>query len=79
VSIVKKQGDQFLWRLITVYGSLYEDIKDELIEELHMVMESRQDPTLAGGDFNVVRSQKEKSNGIINFNHATSLNNWIHN
>jgi hypothetical protein len=29
------------------------------------------------GDFNLVRSQKENSNGNINFNHANNFNEWI--
>jgi hypothetical protein len=34
-------------------------------------------PHLGGGDFNVVRSCKEKSNGVINFAHVSAFNNWI--
>jgi hypothetical protein len=34
-------------------------------------------PTLIGGDFNLVRSQREKSNGQLKFSHAKSFNNWI--
>jgi hypothetical protein len=30
-----------------------------------------------GGDFNIVRNQREKSNGVINFNLASSFNEWI--
>jgi hypothetical protein len=30
-----------------------------------------------GGDFNLVRSQKEKNNGIINFQHANAFNDFI--
>jgi hypothetical protein len=30
-----------------------------------------------GGDFNLVRNKKEKSNGVLNFNHADMFNNWI--
>jgi hypothetical protein len=32
---------------------------------------------LAGGDFNLVRIQEEKSNGVANFAHARLFNDWI--
>jgi hypothetical protein len=33
---------------------------------------------MLGGDFNQVRSQKEKSNGIVNFTHTSAFNDLIH-
>jgi hypothetical protein len=30
-----------------------------------------------GGDFNLVRSQREKNNGVVNFNHTSKFNDWI--
>ena len=77
VLIVKNSLDKFIWRLIVVYGSPYEDTKVEFINELHLVMGGWQGPTLIGEDFNLVRSQREKSNGIINFSHASIFNDWI--
>jgi hypothetical protein len=50
-----------------------EETKNEFINELHMMMEGWQGPTLVGGDFNLVRNQKEKSNGNINFYHANNF------
>jgi hypothetical protein len=41
---------------------------------MHMVMGQWQGPTLVLGDFNLVRSCKEKSNGAINFAHANMFN-----
>jgi hypothetical protein len=40
-------------------------------------MDAWQGPTLIGGDFNLVRNQKEKSNGIINFNYVSMFNDWM--
>jgi hypothetical protein len=34
----------------------YDDKKVESIDELHLIMGAWQDPTLMGGDFNIVRS-----------------------
>jgi hypothetical protein len=75
--IIRNQCDSFVWRLIAVYGSPYENTKLEFINELHEVMGAWSGPTLIGGDFNLVRSQKEKISGVINFSHAEQFNNWI--
>jgi exonuclease III len=74
VSVVKNMVDNLIWRLIVVYGSPYEETKLEFIEELDMVMAKWNGPTLVGGDFNLVRSQKEKNNDIVNFNHMIAFN-----
>jgi hypothetical protein len=65
-AIVKTHSDKFIWRLIMVYGSPYDETKLEFVNELHMVMGLWQGPTLVGGDFNLVRYQKEKNNGAFN-------------
>jgi hypothetical protein len=31
-----------------------------------------------GGDFNLVRNQKEKNNKIVNFTQTMTFNEWIH-
>jgi hypothetical protein len=49
----------------------------EFLDELHTVMSSWQEPTLIGGDFNLVRFLSDKSNGIINHRWAHAFNNWI--
>jgi hypothetical protein len=38
VITLKNLLDNFVWRWITVYGSLYEDSKMEFVNELHTVM-----------------------------------------
>jgi hypothetical protein len=32
---------------------------------------------MLGGDFNIVRAQKEKSNGVVNFKLTNCFNEWI--
>jgi hypothetical protein len=32
---------------------------------------------MLGGDFNIVRNQRKKSNGLINFNLVELFNGWI--
>jgi hypothetical protein len=38
VTVVKNNVDNFVWGLIVVYGSPYEETKVEFINELHLVM-----------------------------------------
>jgi hypothetical protein len=40
------------------------------------VMESWKGPTLLR-DFNLIRTQEEKNNGVVNFTHAGLFNDWI--
>jgi hypothetical protein len=58
VAIVENQADQFIWRLVVVYGSPYEETKLEFIKDLQEVMGTCQGPTLVGGDFNLVRCDR---------------------
>jgi hypothetical protein len=61
-----------------IYGSSYEEKKMDFISKLHIVLSAWQDPTLVGvGDFNLVRYQKDKNTGNINFTHSTAFNEWI--
>jgi hypothetical protein len=46
--------------LIVIYGTPYEEFKEDFVKELHEVMTVWQGPTMLGGDFNLVRSQKEE-------------------
>jgi hypothetical protein len=75
VALIKKITNSFIWRLAVVYGSPYEESKVEFIYELHLIMGLWGGPTLLGGDFNLVRSQKEKSDVPVNFNLVELFNN----
>jgi hypothetical protein len=61
-------------RLTTVYGSPYEEGKDAFISELHELFLSWDGPAMIGGDFNMVRSQSDKSNGVIDFKWVDKFN-----
>jgi hypothetical protein len=69
--------DDNIWRLVVLYGTPYDDNKLEFIDEPHLIMGAWQGPTLWGGDFNIVRPQREKSNDLINFNLVSQFNDWI--
>jgi hypothetical protein len=76
VNVVNKI-DGFAWKLVVVYGTAYYDFNMEFIAELHYIMEASNLPTLIGGDFNLVRSSQEKSNGVVNANWTMLFNDWI--
>lgn len=67
----------FAFKLIVVYGSPYEEGKPAFIDELHKVMGAWQGPVMIGGDFNLVRSVMDKSNGVVNFRWVDLFNEWI--
>lgn len=71
--------DGFQWMVVAVYGSAYEELKQEFIDELHLVSSSSSLPMLFGGDFNLVREASDKNNGNISIPWATKFNDWINN
>jgi hypothetical protein len=75
--MIKNIANGFIWRVVAIYGPAYEENKKEFIDELHCIMGCWDGPTLLGGDFNIVRNQREKSNGVINFNLVELFNEWI--
>jgi hypothetical protein len=79
VAIVKNILDKVVWRLITIYDIPYEESKSKLtfLEKLDGILNNWQGPTMIGGDFNLVRNQKEKSNGVVNFHHMNAFNELI--
>lgn len=72
--MVKSCGTAF--RLISVYGSPYDDGKYDFIFELHNLFIDDHQPTLIGGDFNLVRYQQDKSNGNIKHSWSDKFNAW---
>ena len=53
-AIVRNCHDNFVWRLITVCGSPYDEGKQEFINELENLVDNWDGPTVIGGDFNFV-------------------------
>jgi exonuclease III len=64
-------------RLTTVYGSPYEEGKDVFISELHELFLNWDGSAIIGGDFNLVRSESDKINGVTDFKWADKFNVWI--
>jgi exonuclease III len=75
--ILKNKVDSRVWRHISVYGSPYEEGKEEFLSELHTLFLDNNLPTLVSGDFNLVRFQEDKSNGVVNQKWCDKFNAWI--
>jgi hypothetical protein len=60
-----------------VYGAAKEERKQNFIVELHNILLNEKTPTILGGDFNLVRFQKDKSNGRVDLRWCDKFNDWI--
>jgi hypothetical protein len=66
VSVVLKiKSYGLIFRVVTTYGSSYDEKKEAFISELHNLCLDFQGHSIIGGDFNLVRFQGDKSNGLI--------------
>ena len=63
---LKSKEDGFLWLLVIVYGAAQETNKPAFLSELVRICENKSLPMLVGGDFNIIRRQKEKNNADFN-------------
>jgi hypothetical protein len=75
--IVKNRCNDYIFRIVTVYGSPYEEGKQAFISELHELFLNWQGPIIIGGDFNLVRAQSDKSNGNVDFRRVDRFNAWV--
>jgi hypothetical protein len=76
VSILDKKTG-FSWKLVVVYGSMYDEGKQSFLDELHLVMSKWDGPTLIARDFNLVRFSSDKSSCLINHKWTNALNEWV--
>jgi exonuclease III len=60
-----------------VYGTAYEEHKQEFLDELSSLTQNNNIPIVVGGDFNLLRKVEDKNNGIVNFEWVNKFNEWI--
>lgn len=77
IATVKNIKDGFVWHLVVIYGTAYNEYKVEFIAELHDILEDSSYPILLYGDFNLVRSADDKSTGVVNSHYTFLFNDWI--
>jgi hypothetical protein len=56
------KSDNFKWILMAVYGPAQDDFKTAFLSKLVCTCQQNPLPTLIGGDFNIMRNNKEKNN-----------------
>src|SRR5437667_109135 len=61
------QSDKFKWILMAVYGPAQDDFKTTFLTELVRTCQHNSWPTLLGGDFNMMRHNKEKNNNRFHY------------
>jgi exonuclease III len=54
--------DNFTWIFIAIYGPAQEEVKYSFLQELTQACNTETSPILIGGDFNIIRNQREKNN-----------------
>ena len=75
--LLKNKCNSTIWRLISVYGSAYDNFKLDFINELHNLLNNWAGPTIVGGDFNLVRAAEDKNTGLVIQHWANLFNDWI--
>jgi hypothetical protein len=65
--------------LISVYGPVRDNDKQGFLDELEVLCNDADIPTLIGGDFNLVRKVEEKSTGNVNTTLMDAFNNFVAN
>ncbi|KAG2617313.1 hypothetical protein PVAP13_3NG179957 [Panicum virgatum] len=74
---VMNKKDGFGSMITTVYGPVYDDKKEDFLLELRSICDNCEGPHIIGGDFNLVRSALDKSNGAVDQNWCDKFNLWI--
>ena len=74
---VRMKSNLLEFRIITVYGSPYDEKKDDFLSELRSLFIDKMIPTLVGDDFNLVSFKYDKSNGNINHRWSDKFNAWV--
>jgi hypothetical protein len=74
--VVVNKIDKLKSRICTVYEPAYEEKKQEFLAEL-CELGSYGEAILIGGDFNLVRSKKDKSNEVVEVKWCEKFNEWI--
>jgi hypothetical protein len=72
-----QKTDGFTWRLISVYGPVKDNQKQDFLNKLEVLINDQDIPTLIGGDFNLIRQSEEKSTGNVNVQMMDAFNMFV--
>jgi exonuclease III len=74
--VVINKRDKFTWNLVSLYGSAYNEHKQEFLDELDLIYSINNIHIMVGGDFNLIEMFL-KNNNNINQNWVDKFNNWV--
>ena len=63
---IRNKDDGFQWLLVSVYGAAQPSLKESFLTELAHLCAKELLPMILGGDFNIIRGPREKSNSNYN-------------
>jgi hypothetical protein len=63
--VVINKRDKFTWNLVSLYGSAYNEHKQEFLDELDLIYSINNIHIMVGGDFNLIRDVSEKITIIL--------------
>jgi len=63
---IRNKDDGFQWLLVSVYGAAQPSFKESFLTELAHLCAKESLPMILGGDFNIIRGPREKSNSNYN-------------
>lgn len=69
--------DNTTWQFTIVYGPTIRNLKRELWAELELIRQGQQQPWILCGDFNVIRTQQEKSGPAFDVKISKLFNSFI--
>lgn len=67
----------FKWEIIAVYGPADHRRSEAFLDELRRKVAAAQLPMVVGGDFNLIRSEDDKNNNLVNFPRMQMFNDCI--
>jgi hypothetical protein len=73
------RSENLVFTVINVYGPCVHVLKPSFLSSIEQIFASLLGPVAIVGDFNLVRSPRDKSNGNINSSEAASFNGFINN
>ena len=63
---IRNKDDGFQWLLVSVYGAAQPSLKESFLTKLAHLCAKDSLPMILGGDFNIIRGPREKSNSNYN-------------
>jgi hypothetical protein len=77
VATIRNRRDNWRWRMVTVYGPADHMNSEAFLEELEGYYRTSTVPILFGGDFNLIRTERDKSNNRGDKKLMDAFNNFI--